>query len=130
MGMPQVPERESLPSIEEVVIQILESVAIEELAMAHIINAEGEKMQALVKQMSCERVCLSHITEVFSGTESTINSLIMKEWIMLGKIKTALDIYKNFKEDRKKEHECKSHDECERCYEKNKYNKSFSENKY
>ncbi len=110
MGMPQVPKRDHLPSIEEVVIQILESVALEELAMAHIINAEGEKMQALVKQMDKSNVCSDCISGAFKNTNATINSLIMKEWIMLNKIKTALEIYTEFE---KEEKPCKCHGECD-----------------
>ncbi len=93
MGMPHVPERDCLPSMEEVVIQILESVAIEELAMAHILNAEGERMQAIVAQMNKKSVCYGCISSAFNETKVTINSLIMKEWVMLNKIYATFDIY-------------------------------------
>ncbi len=108
MGMPQVPDRECMPSIEDVVIQILESVALEELAMAHVINAEGEKMQAMVRHMNEYDVCSDCVFDAFKNTNSTINSLIMKEWIMLNKINTALEIYNKFE---KKESETKACEE-------------------
>ncbi len=122
MGMPQVPKRDKLPCIEDVVIQLLESVAIEELAMAHIINAEGEKMQALVKQMAHSDICCDCITDAFKQTNQTINSLIMKEWVMLNKINAAMDIYAKFDREEKPKPPChgqkkcgKCHDECEPC---------------
>ncbi len=107
MGMPQVPERENLPDIEAVVIQILEAVALEELAMAHIINAEGEKLQALVKQLNqCDNFS-DNILDAFKVTNTTINSLIMKEWIMLNKINTALEIYNKI-DKRRPSSDCES----------------------
>ncbi len=108
MGMPQVPDRECLPSIEEVVIQILESVALEELAMAHIINAEGERMQVLVKQMEQCNVCSDCIADAFKNTNATINSLIMKEWVMINKLSTTLEIFNKFEKE-------KSHSSCKPC---------------
>ncbi len=120
MGMPQVPERDNLPSIKEVVIQILESVALEELAMAHIINAEGEKMQAIVKEISEKNLCCSCIQSLFKNTHSTLNSLIMKEWVMLTKLSTTLEIYNNFEDDC--EHTaCKSCKTCNRTDCKHRY---------
>ncbi len=96
MGMPQVPDRDNIPSIKEVIIQILESVALEELSMAHIINAEGEKMQALVAQIDECNVCCECISDAFKNTNTTISTLIMKEWMMLNKMTTALEIYNKF----------------------------------
>ncbi len=112
MGMPQVPERDHLPSIGETVVQIMESVALEELAMAHIINAEGERMQALVRQMNSSCICCECISDAFKMTNATINSLIMKEWLMLSKINTALEIYTKFDQN---EPEDKCHNNCEHC---------------
>ncbi len=86
MGMPEVPKRDKLPNIKDVLIQILESVALEELAMAHILNAEGEKMQAVIANINHCNFCDDCITDAFKATNTTISSLIMKEWVMLNKI--------------------------------------------
>ncbi len=93
MGMPEVPKRENLPNIEEVVVQILESIAIEELAIAHIMNAEGEKMQAIVKELNAVTLSSDWVSEAFKNTTTTLNTLIMKEWMMLNKMENALTIY-------------------------------------
>ncbi len=102
MGMPQVPERECLPDIEQVVVMILESVALEELAMSHILNAEGEKLQAVVAEFSSDNLCCKCLKEAFKQTTTTVNSLIMKEWIMINKINSTLDIFDKI-DDRSKE---------------------------
>ncbi len=126
MGMPQVPDRDHIPSIEEVVIQILESIALEELAMAHVINAEGEKMQALVRHMNECDVSCDYISNAFKNTNSTINSLIMKEWVMLSKLNTALEIYTKF--DEGAHSPCKECVECER--RRKKECEEYSKSKY
>ncbi|WP_166246065.1 hypothetical protein [Paenibacillus turpanensis] len=46
MSMPKYPEERKMRSYQEIVKDILESVALEELAIAHLINAEAEKIQA------------------------------------------------------------------------------------
>ncbi len=125
MGMPEVPKRDKLPNIKEALIQILESVALEELAMAHIMNAEGEKMQAIIANINHHNVCDDCISEAFKSTNSTINNLIMKEWVMLNKISKAFDIYTKIEKDYHKPHphcknnhcqkDCNHHPKC-RCY--------------
>ncbi len=123
MGMPQVPHREKTPNIKDVLIQILESVALEELAMAHIMNAEGEKMQAIIENISACNFCDECITDAFKSTNSTINNLIMKEWIMLNKISKAFDIYTKIDKEPKEKpkHPCfRECNECSHC-KKRKY---------
>ncbi len=99
MGMPQVPERKNLPNIDDVIVQILESVALEELAMAHIMNAEGEKMQALIKKIQCGEICATTLCKSFKETNNMIDSLIMKEWIMVSKIRHTLEIYTKIEDE-------------------------------
>ena len=47
MSAPEIPERTQ----EESLIDLLESIALEETALAHILNAEGEKIQAIAGMM-------------------------------------------------------------------------------
>ncbi|TBL75292.1 hypothetical protein [Paenibacillus thalictri] len=46
MSMPKYPEERKIRSYKSIVKDILESAALEELAIAHLINAEAEKIQA------------------------------------------------------------------------------------
>lgn len=46
MSMPKYPQQTSPPTRKQLINDILESIALEELAIAHLINAEAEKIQA------------------------------------------------------------------------------------
>ena len=50
MSMPSFIDRADVPSLnrDAVIDQILASIALEELALSHVINAEGEKIQYAV----------------------------------------------------------------------------------
>lgn len=48
MGMPEIPRGENRPNQRETLIDLLESIALEEMALAHLMNAEAEKLQAFV----------------------------------------------------------------------------------
>jgi len=48
VGMPQIPDGKNRPDLQDTVIDLLESIALEEMALAHLMNAEAEKVQAFV----------------------------------------------------------------------------------
>lgn len=48
MSLPSFPNIDSPIKREEAVNQILSSIAMEELGMSHILNAEGEKLQYIL----------------------------------------------------------------------------------
>ncbi len=111
MGMPQFPERKNRPQVCDVVLELLESVAVEELALAHILNAEGEKLQELVKKYAYFDICSSQLEKICKSTQTMINSIIIKEWVLLNKVHAALDIYETMTDDDCKESGC----DCRRC---------------
>ncbi|OON95584.1 MAG: hypothetical protein ATN36_07845 [Epulopiscium sp. Nele67-Bin005] len=86
MGMPQIPEGTNRPCFDELIIDLLESIALEEMAMAHLMNAEGEKMQEVVNRYRNKEACFCHLAEAYSDTQQMINSLIMQEWLLINKL--------------------------------------------
>ncbi|MFI3324616.1 MAG: hypothetical protein R3Y35_00405 [Clostridia bacterium] len=92
MGMPEIPDGKNRPSFDNTIIDLLESVALEEMAIAHIMNAEGEKLQEIIKKYSCNSICNCQMELGFKNSSSMINNLIMKEWLLLSKINTIISL--------------------------------------
>ncbi len=103
MGMPQFPERKEKPCAETIVLELLESVAVEELALAHILNAEGEKLQELVRKYGCNELGPAQFDRICGSTHKMINSIIMKEWILLNKVQSTMEVYEVIE---KESHQC------------------------
>lgn len=109
MGMPQIPEGTNRPTLDETVIDLLESIALEEMAMAHIMNAEGEKMQEVIKKYGCRDICHSQLESSFKETQTMMNNLIMKEWLLASRMSSIIKISEH--NDRHKPRICN----CDKC---------------
>ncbi len=92
MGMPQIPEGKYRPSWRETVIDLLESVALEEMAIAHIMNAEGEKAQEVVRRYGSGDICQGEMHRSCRDAQRMMNSLIVKEWLLFTKLNTVLEM--------------------------------------
>ncbi len=99
MGMPQIPDGKNRPTFDETLIDLLESVALEEMAIAHLMNAEGEKMQEVIRQYACGSACYCQLSTICQSTEHMINSLIMKEWLLMNKLHTIIEVNHTIGED-------------------------------
>ena len=95
MGMPQIPKGINRPTFDETIIDLLESVALEEMAISHIINAEGEKMQEVIKKYNTNEISYNQVQDNCKDTHNIINSLIMKEWLLLTKMNSILEMKYN-----------------------------------
>ena len=111
MSMPQIPENKNRPDFKCVVIDLLESIALEEVALSHLLNAEAEKMQAFVgeKLNFPFKPTIDEILEFNKTSIEFVDKIIMKEWILMNKLKKILDLDKI----------CKKCDKKEICNEKN-----------
>ena len=69
MGMPEI--RSSNVSRSQAITDILQSIALEEAALAHILNAEGEKLQCAVA-MEC--ITAEKLIEVNETVRSTMEA--------------------------------------------------------
>ena len=65
MSMPSFPEIDQELTRERALDMILASIAMEELALSHIMNAEGEKLQYILGTL-----------ETSSGTEPDLNEIL------------------------------------------------------
>ncbi|MNI57404.1 hypothetical protein D3C73_1124620 [compost metagenome] len=94
MSMPHIPEEMFRPSKEEVVIDLLKSIAMEETALSHILNAEAEKIQAFVgKELNfptspTNQDIIRFNIQVFK----VLDVIVMKEWLLLRKLENVMEM--------------------------------------
>ena len=90
MGMPEI--RSSNVSRSQAITDILQSIALEEAALAHILNAEGEKLQCAVA-MEC--ITAEKLIEVNETVRSTMEAATKFEQALQAKLAVLFqDCYK------------------------------------
>lgn len=114
MSMPQIPEHKHRPSCRCVTIDLLESIALEEISLSHLLNAEAEKIQAFVGEELNFPFCTSmnQVIEFSRISTDFMEKIIMKQWLLLNKLNKVMDIECEHKE---KECEHKEHKSCNDC---------------
>lgn len=103
MTMPQFPEVKNRPSLKETVIDLLESIAVEETAIANIIRAEAKKISAFLGEKGNFPTNPSNVDIVNfnQGISRILETVLMKEWILLKKLETVLQIDSSYFEGKK-----------------------------
>ena len=107
MSMPTFPELPDNSSFEGSINQILLSIALEEVALSHIINAEGEKIQYVlgtIPGIGGAKPSIDEVLEVNESVKDMLSAISMKQILLLGKMSMAmnlLDLY--FKNSNKEE---------------------------
>lgn len=103
MSMPTIPKEPHRPDKKEVVIDLLESIALEEIALSHIMNAEAEKIQAFVGECLDFPTCPSN-EEILLFNKSAgrlLETVVMKEWLLLNKLQDVLEFASRLKSFKK-----------------------------
>lgn len=86
---------------------LLQSIALEETAISHILNAEGEKLQKAIAMHNCSQKDLIEINKSVEDMVDKITSLEIVLKSKLDLIKPILDdCDKHDKHDKPHEHEC------------------------
>ncbi|MEC2073911.1 hypothetical protein [Alkalihalophilus marmarensis] len=109
MSMPVIPKQPHRPDLCKVTIDLMESIALEEMALSHLVNAEAEKIQAFVGKHLNFPTC-PNTGEIITFNKSVnrmIDSVLMKEFLLLRKLETTMEII-----DLK---HCHPH--CDKCYD-------------
>lgn len=83
MSMPIIQTSENPVSMAQAIVDLLESVALEETALSHILNAEGEKLQ---RYLSLEGLSAGEILEVNESVTSMVNSVTSLEILLKDKL--------------------------------------------
>ncbi len=92
MGMPEIPDIRPKIDIdkEDVINLLLISIALEELSLAHIVNAEAEKIQKVIEDCSS----LKELMEIDEAVGRILKDVIKKEMLLQFKFENILDLLK------------------------------------
>ncbi|SFM28318.1 hypothetical protein SAMN03159341_12415 [Paenibacillus sp. 1_12] len=74
---------------------LLASIAIEELGLGHIINAEAEKIQYAVGTLPGLTIpaTISDLLAIDASVKHTLQEVIKKEMLLQSKLETVLSVY-------------------------------------
>ncbi|MCL2253795.1 MAG: Ig-like domain-containing protein [Lachnospiraceae bacterium] len=102
MSMPKFPENPDL-NLEDSVVQIISSIAMEELALSHVLNAEGEKLQYVLGTLGSGNQpphppTVTEILKVNESVKNMLSTVSMNQMFLLGKMSSAMDAYSKLKE--------------------------------
>ena len=86
MSMPQFPNLECL-TFEQAINSILTSIALEEAALSHILNAEGEKIQYVLAK--CATV--DEVIRTNNSVKALVDSISDLQQTLKSKMRLALD---------------------------------------
>lgn len=91
MSKPQFPTPPDI-NRQDVINQLISSIASEELALSHIINTEGEKIQYVVGTLPglVESATVDDVLDVNNSVVSTLGSVLENQIVLTGKLAGAL----------------------------------------
>jgi len=78
MGMPVINVKDRC----EAITDLIESVALGEAALAHILNAEGEKLQAVI----AKKPCTSELLKVNKSVQKMVTAVTRLEMVLQSKL--------------------------------------------
>lgn len=99
MGMPKI----ECPDIDkcDAATSLLQSIALEEAAISHILNAEGEKLQKAIS-MDCRH---KDLIEINKSVEDMVDKITALELVLKSKLELVAPILYDCKK-KHHEHEC------------------------
>ena len=94
MSMPAFPNPAEIPTTEQALAAIIASVAMEEVALSHVINAESEKIKFVVecaKEKGCENMNIDDILAVNKSVDEVLKRIVELQIILKKKFDTAVN---------------------------------------
>lgn len=87
MSVPFIPERDQLQALTD----LLESIALEETALAHFVNAEAEKIQHLGALMAAGSITPSEALDLQQSVAKVMQVGIKMQMLLQFKLENVLD---------------------------------------
>jgi hypothetical protein len=91
MTMPNFPKIPELPDIDicESLGLVVESIALEELALAHLINAEAEKVQKVADPQNCATPC--EMMKINESVSKALVNIVKLQMLLQFKLENVLE---------------------------------------
>jgi len=91
MSMPNIPNITPLISLDrcKTIDLILSSIALEEIGLSHILNAEGEKLQAIIKK---NPACTQSYLDVNDSVNKTLRTIVKSQMLLQFKMEDAITL--------------------------------------
>lgn len=91
MGMPEIPDFSPHINIDrkDAINLLLASIALEELSLAHIMNAEGEKLQKVIGD---DDSTFDDLMEANKSVERMLRNVIKKEMLLQFKLEDVIEL--------------------------------------
>jgi len=119
MSLPNIPNITPKVSLNrcETINLLLSSIAMEEIGLSHILNAEGEKLQAVIKN---QPKCLQSYLAINDSVNKTLRTVVKSQMLLQFKLEdvAALDAEQSCKPHKKHKKPCGHHhheDTCDDC---------------
>lgn len=87
--MSQIP---NINNINRAIIDILESISLEEKSISNILNAESERLKIVAQSYHVGNLCFSDLNKNCKNLNTTLVDVIMKEWLLLNKLNKVEDL--------------------------------------
>ena len=94
MSMPSFPPNGADLTREEALTMIIASIAMEELALSHIINAEGEKLQYILGTLPGMKPCASpqDVLAVNKSVSTLLDVVAQNQMLLKSKLEKVLEV--------------------------------------
>lgn len=94
MSMPSFPPGGANLTREEALTMIIASIAMEELALSHILNAEGEKLQYILGTLPGSKPCAGHqdVLAVNKSVASLLDVVAQNQMLLKSKLEKVLEV--------------------------------------
>ena len=106
MSLPVFPDTPDDFTFENSIGQILTSIAMEEIGLSHIINAEGEKIQYILGTLPRWKPIVpptvKQIIEINDSVKETLQQVAFNQMLLSVKMSVALKVYSQNKKTKKK----------------------------
>lgn len=97
MSLPKIPDMNPTITLtrEESINMLIASVAFEEMALSHIMNAEGEKIQYILgtlNERTPEDITVCDVIKINQSVNKTLRNVVATEMLLLFKLEDAAEL--------------------------------------